>query len=50
VNQLEAFKSEIEAQRDKKISDEAATLLIAYTDNVIAQLEAELSSSDSCFV
>jgi hypothetical protein len=48
VNQLGAFKSQIEAQRGKKISDEAATLLINYTGNVIAGLLGQLSPGDSC--
>jgi basic membrane protein A and related proteins len=39
INQLEAFINHIEAQRDKKISIEAADLLIAYAQNIIAGLE-----------
>jgi len=38
-NTLEAFKNEIEALRGNKISDDAADLLIAFTDNLIAQLQ-----------
>jgi len=38
-NTLEAFKNEIEALRGNKISDDAANLLIAFTDNLIAQLQ-----------
>lgn len=48
INQLEAFKNQIEAQRGKKISDEAADLLIAYADNSITQLLSQLSEGESC--
>ena len=42
VNQLEAFWNEIEAQREKKISNEAADLLIAYADNLLTKLLLDL--------
>ena len=48
VNQLEALKNQINAQRDKKISDEAADLLIDYADNLIAQLLSQLEPGDTC--
>jgi hypothetical protein len=48
VNQLEAFKNQIEAQRDHKISDEAADLLIAYADNLVTQRLSELAPGESC--
>jgi parallel beta-helix repeat protein len=40
ISQLHAFINEIEAQRDKKVSNEAADLLIAYALNIINQIEA----------
>jgi len=40
VNQLQAFINKVEAQRGKKISEEAADMLIAYADIVIAQIKA----------
>ena len=41
INMLEAFINQIEAQRGKKISDEAADMLIAYANSVIVQIEAQ---------
>ena len=40
INQLNAFINEIEAQRGKKISDDAADMLVQYALNIIAQIEA----------
>jgi hypothetical protein len=48
VNQLNALKNEVNAQRGKKISNEAADLIIEYTNNVIAQLLAQLPPGTSC--
>jgi hypothetical protein len=48
VNELEAFKNQIEAQRGNKISDEAADLVIAYADNLITQLLDKLPPGESC--
>jgi hypothetical protein len=48
VNQIKAFKNQIEAQRGKKVSDVAADLLIAYADNLIEQLLGELPPGESC--
>ena len=48
VNQLEAFKNQIEAQRTKKISDAAADLLIQFADNVIANLLEQLPTGEIC--
>jgi hypothetical protein len=48
INQLEAFKKQVNAQRGKKISDEAADDLIAYADSVIAALLADLPTGESC--
>ncbi len=39
INVLEAFINQIEAQRGKKISEEAADILIEYAENIIAQLQ-----------
>ncbi|MCK4849989.1 MAG: hypothetical protein KAT11_01495 [Phycisphaerae bacterium] len=41
INVLEALINQIEAQRGNKISDEAADMLIAYANALIAQIEAE---------
>jgi Putative metal-binding motif/FIMAH domain len=48
VNQLVALKNEVNAQRDKKISNEAADLVIAYANNVIATLLAKLPTGVTC--
>jgi len=40
VNQLQAFINQILAQRGKKISEEAADMLIAYANNLIAKIRA----------
>ncbi len=48
VNKLEALINEVNAQRGKKISDEAADLSIAYTNNLITQLLDQLPSGESC--
>jgi len=48
VNQLDALKNQIEAQRGKKMSDEAATLLVNYADNLIALQQNQLPAGDSC--
>lgn len=40
INQLEAFINEVNAQRGKKISEEAADILINYAQNIIAQILA----------
>jgi hypothetical protein len=48
VNQIEAFKNQIEAQRGKKISDDAADLLLQYADNLIAQLLEDLAPGETC--
>jgi len=47
-NQLQAFKNHVDAQRGDKISEEAADLLLAYADNIIAQLLAELPIGETC--
>ena len=39
INQLNAFINEVGAQRGKKISEEVADMLIAYAQNIIAQIE-----------
>ncbi len=43
INQLQAFINQIEAQRGKKISEETVDMLIAYANNVIAQIDDELN-------
>lgn len=48
VNQLQAFKNEVNAQRDKKISNDAADLVITYVNNVIAGLLDQLPPGESC--
>ena len=48
VNILSAFGSQIEAQRNKKVSDEAADLLVGYADNVISKLISQLPEGESC--
>jgi hypothetical protein len=48
INQLEAFKNRINAQRGKKISNEAADELIVYANNVISGLLAQLPAGESC--
>lgn len=40
INQLNAFINGVKAQRGKKISEEAAEMLISYAQNVIAQIKA----------
>ena len=50
INLLEAFKNQVNAQTGdgKKISAEAAALIIEYTDNVIAVLISQLPLDESC--
>lgn len=48
VNQLEAFQNQLEAQRGNKTSDESATLLTDYTNNLITQLLLGLPAGESC--
>lgn len=48
VNQLEAFKNHVDAQTGKKISEEAAEVLINYADNIIAELLGGLPEGESC--
>jgi hypothetical protein len=48
VHELEAFINQIEAQRGNKISNEAADLIIAYANNLIAQLLNDLPQGESC--
>ena len=48
INQLEAFIKQINAQVGKKISEEAAVLLIAYTENLIVNFKNGLTSEESC--
>ena len=40
INMLGAFVNQVEAQRGKKISEEAADMLIKYANNVIAKIKA----------
>ena len=39
INKLNAFINEVNAQRGNKISEEAADMLIAYIQNIIAQID-----------
>lgn len=48
TNQLKAFKHEVNAQRGKKISDEAADLVVEYADNLIETLWAKLPPGETC--
>lgn len=48
VNQLEAFKNEINAQRGRKVSDEAADEIVVYTDSLISYLLSKLPEGNSC--
>lgn len=48
VNQLGALKNQVNAQRGKKISDEAANRIITYTNSVIAHLLSQLPPGMSC--
>lgn len=48
INTLIAFKHQIEAQRGKKLSEEAADELIDYADTVILKLTSELPEGTSC--
>lgn len=48
VNELDAFENQTDAQRGKKISDEAADRVVAYANSVGARLESELPDGDAC--
>jgi hypothetical protein len=54
VNQLEAFRNQVDAQTetetemDKKISKEAAAMIIEYANNVIAGLLSQLPPGETC--
>ena len=48
VNQLEAFKNQVNAQRRNKISEEAAENIIGYANGVIAYLLSQLPVGESC--
>nr|ABE69174.1 cell surface protein [uncultured bacterium pFosLip] len=48
INKLDALKNQVDAQRGNKISDEAANLVIAYTNNLITQLLNQLPEGESC--
>jgi len=48
VYELNAFKQQVAAQLGKKISIEAAALVTAYADSVIAHLESELPAGETC--
>jgi hypothetical protein len=48
VNKLGALKNEVNAQAGNKISHEAATLVINYTNNLITQLLNQLPAGDTC--
>jgi hypothetical protein len=48
VNQLQALINQIDAQRGKKITDEAADAVIAYTQSVIDWYLDQLAEGESC--
>lgn len=48
INQLNALKNQVNAQRGNKISDEAANEIIAYADSVIAYLLSQLPAGEIC--
>ncbi len=48
VNQLQAFINQIDAQRGKKVSDEAADELIAFAESAILALKSQLPAGETC--
>ncbi len=48
INQLTAFKNQVNAQRGIKISDEVADDILAYADSVIGHLLSQLPPGESC--
>ena len=48
VNQLEAFKNQIEAKRGNPLSDVVADKIIQYTNNIIFKLLVKLPEGESC--
>ena len=48
INELDAFKNQVAAQTGKKISPDAASLVIEYADSVILYLQNQLPSGDTC--
>jgi len=48
INQIEAFKNQIEAKRENPLSEEVADQLIQYADNVIYRLVTELTEGVGC--
>ena len=48
INQLNALKNQVNAQRENKISPEAADEIIYYADSVIAYLLSQLPAGESC--
>ena len=49
INQLEALINQVNAQRGKKITDEAANDVIAYTQSVIDRYLDQLPDGESCW-
>jgi hypothetical protein len=48
VRLLETLKRQVDAKRGRKISDEAADVIIVHTESVIAYLLSQLSPGDRC--
>ena len=48
VNQLEALKNMVNAQKGHKISDETANLMISYLNSIIAYFQSLSSAEKSC--
>jgi hypothetical protein len=48
INKLEALINEVNAQRGKKISEDAANEVIAYAESVIAHFLSRLPAGDTC--
>lgn len=48
INELEAFKNQVMAQTGNKISLEAATLVLSYTDSLVRLLQKKLPSGSAC--
>lgn len=48
INQLEAFKSQVTAQTGKKISPEAASDLLQYTDSLILYFNSQMLEGETC--
>lgn len=48
MNELNAFNNQVEAQRGKNVSHEAADLIMNYANNLITQLLGSLPAGETC--